>query len=587
MQIFARHELATNVPSNGHARLLLEGSWPAAAADAKKNQLLALDDLFDGRHAAIDAEAERLAERIAAAVRRPSPDQPSFADVNILRLRYAAVKWLRPLAWRRSLSPAMRPQHYDLHVSTDGEDAEYSALWQALAAADGCELQTVEAPTTQTDSPSAPFNNSAWRRRLARWSESLRQLRATGNSPTRVLLCGNPRLLDPLCAEFVRRGISTAWLYDRFAVQSGVRWSLRGVPTFTCDEAGPSAVSAAAPQLGESIRYDRVDLTAVVRTWLERRHAEVGDAQSRQARRIEDHVATYRPTHVVVDEDATPLPRMLVAAAQNCGARTAVVQHGACGIRFGFAPLKADRFLAADVGSQKQLTAWGVAADRVVVTGSPYRARFLAEVRAARRSSSSTSRRSILLLATVPPRERRPDAVEYHFTAKTYEQMLITACSAVAELPGCELVLRRHPRDAGDATLTRVLSQFPQLKNRISSRREKLGQLVAAADCVLSCASSSGIEAAAAGACVVQLLPAGSGNLLPAEWYGLLGTARTIDELRPLLQHALDDWKQPPSTSSESPQDAAHRLAEAVLYSAETMRRPHFADSKRVEAKHA
>ena len=230
MQIFARHELATNVPSNGHARLLLEGSWPAAAADAKKNQLLALDDLFDGRHAAIDAEAERLAERIAAAVRRPSPDQPSFADVNILRLRYAAVKWLRPLAWRRSLSPAMRPQHYDLHVSTDGEDAEYSALWQALAAADGCELQTVEAPTTQTDSPSAPFNNSAWRRRLARWSESLRQLRATGNSPTRVLLCGNPRLLDPLCAEFVRRGISTAWLYDRFAVQSGVRWSLRGVP---------------------------------------------------------------------------------------------------------------------------------------------------------------------------------------------------------------------------------------------------------------------------------------------------------------------------------------------------------------------
>jgi hypothetical protein len=142
MQIFARHELTTMASDNGHPRLLLEGSWPAAAADAKKNKLLALDDLFDGRHAAIDAEAERLAERIAAAVRRPCPDQPSFADVNILKLRYAAVKWLRPLAWRRSLSPAMRPQHYELHVSTDGEDAEYSALWQALAAADGCDLQT-------------------------------------------------------------------------------------------------------------------------------------------------------------------------------------------------------------------------------------------------------------------------------------------------------------------------------------------------------------------------------------------------------------------------------------------------------------
>ncbi|MBL9083321.1 MAG: hypothetical protein JNK76_16015, partial [Planctomycetales bacterium] len=38
---------------------------------------------------------------------------------------------------------------------------------------------------------------------------------------------------------------------------------------------------------------------------------------------------------------------------------------------------------------------------------------------------------------------------------------------------------------------------------------------------------------------VVQILPEGSGDMIPAAWYGMLGSARSLAELRPLLAQAL------------------------------------------------
>src|SRR5687768_9611452 len=135
MHVVTRKNLAPHVPADLGSRLLLEGSWPDTAVPPGV-EWTALDDVIDSRFGWIDEAAARLAERIIADSERESENEPSFFFVNALRLRYAAVKWLRIVAWRRSQAAA-HPGSITLHVSQSPADEEYVALWQALTAADG------------------------------------------------------------------------------------------------------------------------------------------------------------------------------------------------------------------------------------------------------------------------------------------------------------------------------------------------------------------------------------------------------------------------------------------------------------------
>src|SRR6185437_13496742 len=93
-----------------------------------------------------------------------------------------------------------------------------------------------------------------------------------------------------------------------------------------------------------------------------------------------------------------------------------------------------------------------------------------------------------------------------------------------------------------------------------------LAQLVAASDCVLSCASTAGIEAALAGAPVVQILPAGSGDILPAREWGFVGSARTADELASLVAEALDcGWQKNTSAIGHVLAEQGRRAASRVV----------------------
>ena len=69
--------------------------------------------------------------------------------------------------------------------------------------------------------------------------------------------------------------------------------------------------------------------------------------------------------------------------------------------------------------------------------------------------------------------------------------------------------------------------------------RGRLERWLAGTDCVLSCLSSAGVDAALAGLPVIQLLPAGSGPILPHEAWGMHGTARTAKELDDQLAQVL------------------------------------------------
>jgi hypothetical protein len=249
----------------------------------------------------------------------------------------------------------------------------------------------------------------------------------------------------------------------------------------------------------------------------------------------------WRPTAVVLDEDATPLARIVVWAARQQGATSYVVQHGAPRVRFGFAPLAADRFLAWGESSAAQLSDWNVPREQVLLTGST---QCLPQVRRAHHKRDEI--KQILLFATMPPCDARPDAVEYHLTTRAHNECLRMAFSAVQRLSRALLLIKLHPRCADAMPIERLAAEFPDLKCRIV--RGTPQRWLRQADVVLNCCSSAGIEAAHCGLPVIELLPAGGRRFSCAAW-GLFGAASGVEELAALLEAALTaDAPLKPST---------------------------------------
>jgi hypothetical protein len=180
---------------------------------------------------------------------------------------------------------------------------------------------------------------------------------------------------------------------------------------------------------------------------------------------------------------------------------------------------------------------------------------------------NSTRSVRILLLATVPPRDERPDAVELHLTAKSYREMVEMALTAASAIPAVELLVKLHPRTPDDPAIRTALARFPGLYGRIVSGR--LDRWLAGADCVLSCVSSAGVDAALAGLPVIQLLPAGAGPILPHAAWGLQGTARTAKELGDQLARILATDRPPagpmPTVFHRLDGATAARIARRIL----------------------
>ena len=634
--LFARHELVDHVPAGRGPAVLLEGSWPEGTSPQVR---WSLDDEIDARFQWIDREASRLAERLAepclGAAEKQLGDCPDFraakmglspsgigksflgrslaagqrhaqfhpinpAWLNALSLRYYLVKLIRLVAYFTEVRPLRTRDSLRL-VAAKGRDEDYAhciAELCRLAAAD-CRVQWIDRP--KLPRPLFP-PNSRWRRGVARLLGLLERRGCDGKPPRRVVLCGNPRLLDPICRELLRRGSSVFWLYDRFSLRSWLRWSISGVGQLVCDSIEGRANRLVHP-VPDRLECRGVDLAAPVTRWIAGRLRTHGPRQTRVLAEIDAHFRRVRPCALVLDEDATPLARAAVALARRHGATSFVVQHGAPICRFGFAPPAADRVLVWGRSSEMQLARWGVPAERVEPVGSPghealrhalwrgLRGRFRARAirtrtawglsRFSRSENGTVPFRNrtyptwqdrpprILLLATVPPRDDRPDAVALHLTRRSYAGMLQTALAGVATIPHAQLVVKLHPRAPDDPIAHAVLSGFPSVESRVV-KRGPLARWLRWADCVLSCISSAGVDATLAGVPVIQLLPAGSGDVLPHEQWGMLGTARSEAELQRLLLRATDAREQPGADPDLNvfvnlDGSAAARIVDAIL----------------------
>jgi UDP-N-acetylglucosamine 2-epimerase len=556
LKIFAGHELSLGRLAVDERALLLAGSWPEGSPAGGR---WSLDDAIDRQHHWIDHEAASLAEEVAE-----NGDQmmPSFAWLNAVKLRYFFVKLLRVVAFFLDVDKPKPGERLDLFL-TRGWDEAYAPLFGELGRLLALEVR-VHWIQAADRAPVRPLT-SGWLRRLAARAASRQSADIVdGSAEARVVLCGNPRLLDPVCRELRSRGTRIWWLYERFAFKSWLRWRGAGVRQLVCDVANDRLPTWDCGSLRVP-NCRGLDLSAAVACWLQRHAAESGARQAHNYRQIERHFERLRPTHLVLDEDGTPFNRAAIDLARRYDATSIIVQHGAPYVRFGFAPLEADALCAWGHTSREQFVRWGVPPQRIHVTGCPSHDRL---ARRLARLPTKTRANQFLFITTPPPDDQRPDLVTYHLTTRTYTELLRTALAAMADRPNAQVLVKLHPRDRHGALVRRVLGEFPGLHARITFG--SLERCLRGTRCVLSCASSAAIEATLAGVPVIQLMPEGSKELLPAQRWGLLGTARNREQLDELLdwatEHSARGRSQPdPEVFENLRRSAAAHVVDVIL----------------------
>lgn len=521
--------------------VVLTGAWPHGPSKL----VVELDTTIDRRFAWVDREAERLAELAGGEV----PDRRAALPVpwvNVLGLRYYLLKLLRVIEYFSSVQPPSEGER--IGVIADQADGDDVAILAALCRRAGaeCRLRWHGNHRDEEDSVSQP--EEWWRRAMRCLADRLRLTGNNRNGGHRVVLCGSPRFLDPVCQVLYERKCRVWWLYDRFAVKPFCRWHIKGITQLTCqDSPCREDTSEADPIDLPPLEYRGVDLRGLVSEWLAHRLVGRRHDQRRWFDQIHRHFQQIRPDLLVMDEDATPMKRIALAIARRYGGKTFVVQHGAPVARFGFAPLAADGFFAWGLSTREQLERWGIAGERVFMTGSPSHDALFETLHKAPKNIRPGSSSRILLLATVPPRDRRPDLIELNLNSRSYHEMIEAAFAAAEAIPGATLVVKPHPRTKTDPVIQAAVSRHPNLQVELI-QSGSLAESLRGIDCVLSCLSSAGIEATLADTPVIQLIPRGAGHVLPADRWGLFGSASNEAELLPLIRHALHH--QGPRTSA-------------------------------------
>ena len=326
-----------------------------------------LDVTIDQRFVWIDKEAERLAELAGGDMNREK--KLSAPWVNVLALRYYLVKLLRVIEFFSKIQPPRKGER--VHVVAERADREDVAIVAAFCRRAGAQCTVQWCGEEDESSPPVAEQEEGWRKTLRRLVNRLPVKELESDRRNRVILCGTPRFLDPVCRVLHERECRVWWLYDRLAVKPFVQWYRKGIEQLTCQDDSFVADESEEPIELPKLEFRGMDLRPLVSDWLKRRLASRRHDQRRWQSQIERHFQRIKPDFLVMDEDATPMKRIALAVARRNGGKSYVVQHGAPVARFGFAPLAADGFFAWGRSTREQLQAWDIPAGRIHITGSP------------------------------------------------------------------------------------------------------------------------------------------------------------------------------------------------------------------------
>lgn len=564
MKVFARRNCVPETWRGDDAALLLEGSWDQESRDAHRDSL---DESIDARFTWIDADSVRIAEQLAHGRDEANDSAAGYsvgllAHLGALRLRYHLVKLLRWVAYCRQVRRPNAGERWELHACQGDEDT-------IEAFAELCRVYGVTGRTVLTAkiSPVPPVVTAmpaVWRRMAAPFlATAAKAIALTPNagSGRRILFCGDANLLAPVFGEWSSRGGQAALLCDTPIIK--LRCRRPEVRQLVCEGFRGHQNSFDPVGRLSTPTEEGVDLGPQLERWLNAVRSQHGPRWSRWLWAMDRHFRSSQPRSLVLSEDATPFARAAVWTARRHGVPSLVVQHGAPCLSFGFAPLAADRIAAWDEASREQFVEWGVPSERIVVTGSLALDQSRIAINSVRPRPGKTSTRTVLLLANLPARDDRPDGVAYHLTRATHEGMLRSVLETLAKFPNIRLIVKLHPRQIGDEPWPRLSRDYPGLSVECV-RRGRWTDWLRQSSLVLSCVSSAGIEAARLGWQVVQVVPRGAGDILPAERWGLLGAGATAQELTPLVQQALRRNRMANTREPGRRSTAASRIVAAV-----------------------
>ncbi len=541
-------------PEQDDQWLVLHGSWPWE--DLSKR--CSLDQCLDAGWDWVDELAQRWGQVLTGTedsqvhwATKPC-EAALFCFLHALPLRYFLVDLLRTVAFLH----AHRNRWSQVHFHTRGEqDKPYEKLFRHWGHSSGVPVQVErEGPRevgTGSLQNSAGVAVSNLRRLLGRMHRL--QARWAGQKRRKLpalWLCGNPRVLAPLAPELARAGWAPLWLFPQVAL----RWWRRSLQGglgqwFYGAQAGSRPPwPACAPQLLRAEMLG-VNLAESLNEFLARRWRGFGKAVAWAWASFRQAWAHCPPEVILLDEDATWPKRLLVHLAREQGVPTVVIQHGVPRLKFGFAPLVADWICVWGAESAQVLQSWEVPAEKILITGSPeHDGVFAPGKRFHRAVPGPPALRPgepirVLFLATVWPRSQRPEPLGFHLTEAAYRRLLAAVVECVLECPRTELVIKLHPREQNQ----KVFRQFvpTEQKDRVRLEGKKgLWDLLPRVHVVFCLASGSGVEAAAAGWPVIELIPPGGKELLPARRWGMVAVAQDASQVRRAFRQLLTQLEE-------------------------------------------
>lgn len=504
-------------PAEGETAVLLAGEWPGLLPPRTR----VLDRIFTGAWAFLDEEAGRLAEIWERTAPLP-------ARLKAGTVRYLLVRLLRLTNWFGSIEPPPR-RSLVLFYGDPETSAVAAAALEDLFARLGVRLELRPGRTEQTSSRIAPATDGWPQKLFAGLRRTVRRCLLApaepwGETPqagSRVLCVGDPALLGPVAFELRERGHDVRWWWAEASLREVWRLRRRGIPSEEIRpiESSPGeTVRRAAGGSLPLVTSAGLDLAPALRIWWRQERLRSRDAVVGLQAAAEAAWERRPPRLVLVDQDAGGLQRGAIELARRDGATGLVVQHGIPAVRFGFLPLAADALCVWGATSAATFREWGLESGRIWVTGSPKHD----AVQAVPGTGAPSRPRRLLILGTTSPREDRPDALAFHWTTASARLFRAVPAEVARRRPDLEVVFRPHPRERG--------GKRPK-GGKVRTDRGPLDRSLAAADVVLTLASTAGAEALLYGLPVIQWMPGESLDMLPAERWGWAACVRSVEEL--------------------------------------------------------
>lgn len=562
LDVFPDKELARTHP-DGPLRLLLEGDW---GLDLDSTH--SLNELVTGKMAWIDHQACQWYQRLVRnrTISNPSLDLQDIAYLYGLELRYYLVKVLRCIAGAHDLLSSHNISSIRLFCTTTSSD--YAIIFEQLCLAFNIPLQ-LETAHTDTFSertflsflkpstwlpPSVRFLRKKLATGIITGLHSFPPGRNIGKDGRRILFCGNLHHFRELFHELHLRKDSKVFYLAQQPSLRALIWSRSCGVHFLCCPASDrsntlSRIDSTLPPC--SLLTMDVDCRAIIQNWLQQQYINQGGPLKHWLEYLPHLLNQVQPDTVLLDEDVTPFKRLVLTMIDKPEIDSAVLQHGAPYVPFGFTPLVAKKMLAWGPSSEKQFRRWGVDSNRILLTGAPKHDSWCRN--AEHESPTPSSDKSLLFLATPHHQAHRPDLVAFQLTERTNACMLRMALEALRTFPEYKMQIKLHPRSDSSSFATEILSGFPDLISRVEIlRRGTPYQLARKATCVLSCASSAGIEAMLAHTPVIQIMPPGSVDLVNDNDWGFVTTVRKKQDLVTALHSILNQTGHTPDLASLS-----------------------------------